>query len=259
MSTPTPLRVMEAHARVYRRTWRGSAVSTFLNPVLYLAAIGLGLGTLVDAGPRTGALAELPYLAWLTPGLLAASAMQTGFNDSAWPVMAGLKWRRTYHATLATPVGVRDLVLGRVGWVGVRVTMTVTVFALVGVAFGAVPIAGGFAAIGPGVLTGLAFSAPVVAFTASLRNDQHLSSAQRFGIVPMFLFSGTFFPISQLPEPIRPVAYVTPLWHGVELARAAALGLPTTFGGGWHLLFLVATAAAGLVLAVPAFRRRLVT
>jgi lipooligosaccharide transport system permease protein len=258
MATPRAVRVMEGRARVYRHTWRGSAVSTFLNPVLYLAAIGLGLGTLVDAGPGEAVLGGVAYITWLTPGLLAAAAMQTGFNDSAWPVMAGLKWRRTFHATLATPVGVRDLVLGQLGWVALRVTMTATVFALVGIAFGAVPLGGGLAAVAPGALTGLAIGAPMLAFTAALRNDQHLSSMLRFGIVPMFLFSGTFFPITELPGWIQPIAYAPPLWHGVELARAAALGDPTTFGALAHAAFLFAIIAMGVTLAVTAFRRRLV-
>jgi hypothetical protein len=155
--------------------------------------------------------------------------MQTGFNDSAWPVMAGLKWRKTYHATLATPISVRDLLAGQVIWVAIRVTMTAAVFAAVGVAFGAIPIGGAVFAVGPGLLTGLAFAGLVTAFTASLKKEIHLSSLQRFGIVPMFLFSGTFFPVTELPGWVQPIAYLTPLWHGVELTRAVSLGLPMTF------------------------------
>jgi lipooligosaccharide transport system permease protein len=257
MATPHALRVLEGHARVYRHTWRGSAVSTFVTPVLYLAAIGLGLGALVDAGPRGEALDGLSYLAWLTPGLLAAATMQTGFNDSAWPVMAGLKWRKTYHATLATPISVRDLLAGQVIWVAIRVTMTAAVFAAVGVAFGAIPIGGAVFAVGPGLLTGLAFAGLVTAFTASLKKEIHLSSLQRFGIVPMFLFSGTFFPVTELPGWVQPIAYLTPLWHGVELTRAVSLGLPMTFSPLVHITVLVACAAAGIALADRILERRL--
>jgi lipooligosaccharide transport system permease protein len=257
MATPRALRVLEGHARVYRHTWRGSAVSTFLNPVLYLAAIGIGLGALVDAGPGGAQLGDLSYLVWLTPGLLAAAAMQTGFNDSSYPVMAGLKWRKTYHATLATPVGVDDLVLGHLGWVAVRVLMTVTVFGAVGVAFGALSAGGAAAALGPGLLTGLAFAGPVVAYTASLKKEMHLASLQRFGIVPMFLFSGTFFPITRLPEWIQPVAWLTPLWHGVELTRAVSLGLPTDFPPIVNVAFLLACLVVGGILARRTVARRL--
>jgi lipooligosaccharide transport system permease protein len=251
------LRVLEGHARVYRHTWRGSVFSTFLNPVLYLLAIGVGLGALVDAGPRGAELGDLRYIVWLTPGLLAAATMQTGFNDSSYPVMAGLKWRKTYQATLATPVSVRDLVLGHLGWVAIRVTMTATVFAAVGVAFGAISIRGAVASVGPGLLTGMAFAGPIVAYTASLKKEMHLASLQRFGIVPMFLFSGTFFPISRLPDWIEPLAYLTPLWHGVELTRAAALGLPTTFAPAWHVAVLVACLVVGTVLAQRFIARRM--
>lgn len=248
---------MEGRARVYRHTWRGSAVSTFLEPVLYLAALGMGLGALVDAGPGGGTLDGVDYLTWLTPGLLAATAMQTGFNDSSWPVMAGLKWRRTFHATLATPVGVRDLVLGQLGWVALRLTMSVAVFAVVGVLFDALSVRGALLAVLPGVLTGLAFAAPMLAFTAAFQDAQHLSSMLRFGIVPMFLFSGTFFPISELPGWAQPVAIATPLWHGVELVRGAALGTPSSFGSVVHTGVLAAIIATGVTAAVPVFRRRL--
>jgi lipooligosaccharide transport system permease protein len=249
--------VLEAHARAYRRTWRASAASTFLTPLLYLAAMGIGLGSLVDAGPRAGALAGLSYLAWLTPGLLAASAMQTGFGDSAWPVLASLKWRRTYQAVLATPLGVEDIVAGHLAWVAVRVGMTVCAFALAGVLFGALSIGGALAAVAPGILTGLAFAAPALAFTVGLTRDVALSSAMCFGIVPTFLFSGTFFPIGELPPGIRWIAYASPLWHGVEVTRAVSLGLPSTLPAVAHVGVLLGLIATGALVARRRLRRRL--
>ncbi|MGH3442815.1 MAG: ABC transporter permease [Nitriliruptorales bacterium] len=256
MATPVPLRVLESHARVYRRTWRGSAISAFLNPILYLAALGMGLGTLVDRGD-TAALA-LPYVEWLAPALLVASTMQTGFNESAWPVMAGLKWRETYHAALATPVGVRDLVLGHIGWVTIRVTMTGLVFAIVAVGFGAMRPVAVPLAVAIGTLTGIAFAAPITAYTAGLDRDYHLTSLMRFGIVPMFLFSGTFFPIERLPGWLEPVAFFTPLWHGVEIARAVGLDEPTRLPILVNVAVLAVLAVAGTAAAIPLFARRLV-
>lgn len=256
MATPVPLRVLETHARVYRRTWRGSAISAFLNPILYLAALGMGLGTLVDRGD-TAAL-DMPYVEWLAPALLVASTMQTGFTESAWPVMAGLKWRETYHAALATPVGVRDLVLGHIGWATVRVTMTGGVFAIVAVLFGAMRPAAAPLAIAIGTLTGIAFAGPITAYTAGVDKDYHLVSLMRFGIVPMFLFSGTFFPIERLPDRLEPLAYLTPLWHGVELARAVGMGDPTRFPVLLNVAVLAVLAVAGTALAVPLFAKRLV-
>ncbi len=212
--------------------------------------------SLVDRG-GTGALETVDYLTYLAPGLLAATAMQTGAGDSAWPVMAGIKWVKTYDAMLATPVGVRDLALGHLGWVGVRLAMVSGVYAMVMMLFGAVDVLWGAVAVLPAVLTGLAFAAPVTAFTAGLDNDMHLASLFRFGIVPMFLFSGTFFPISQLPDWMEPLAVVTPLWHGVELTRGIALRQATEWAPALHVAYLAALTVLGTWLAVRRLRERL--
>jgi len=257
MAVPAPLRVVEAGARVYRRTWRGSVISTFLNPVLFLLAMGVGLGTLVDEG-RGNTELGIAYLTFLAPGLLAATAMQTGAGDASYPVMAGIKWRKTYHAALATPLGVRDLVLGHVGWVTVRLTFVTVVYAGVMTLFGATTVAEGLLAVPPAVLTGVAFAAAVTAYTANLQRETGLSTLFRFVIVPLFLFSGTFFPISQLPDAIEPAAYATPLWHGVSLCRNLALGLPFEVHPLLSVGYLGLWAGVGTWLSIRVMRRRLV-
>ncbi|MDR9450950.1 MAG: ABC transporter permease, partial [Acidimicrobiia bacterium] len=246
-----------AHALVYRRTWRGSVISTFFSPVLYLLAMGVGLGSLVDEGAGQADLGGLSYLAFLAPGLLVATAMQTGAGDGSWPVMAGIKWTKTYHATLATPIGVRDLVVGHLGWVGLRLTFVSAVFVAIMAAFGAVESWVGVAAMIPAVLTGLVFAAATTAYAAYLESDTGLSTLFRFGIVPMFLFSGTFFPISQLPDWLEPLAAVVPLWHGVELARVMALGIPTTWPPVLHVAYLLAWIVGGTWVAFRTFSRKL--
>lgn len=258
MAAPTAFRVLEAHAVSYRHTWRGSVITTFLNPVLYLAAMGIGLGTLVDRGAGEATLEGITYLAFLAPGLLAATAMQTGTGDASYPVMAGMKWIKTYHAALSTPVRTRDIVLGHLGWVAVRLAFTTVVFAAVMASFGAAPIGRALLAVGPAMLTGLAFAAAVTGYTAALESEYGLSSLFRFGIVPMFLFSGTFFPITQLPGWIQPVAYLTPLWHGVALARATALGESPPWAASSHLGYLLLWVAIGVAVSMFNFRRRLV-
>ena len=257
MALTTSLRVFEASAAAYRRTYRGSLITTFLNPVLYLAALGAGLGSLVDAGTGAAPLPGVGYLAFLAPGLLAAAAAQTGAGDASYPVMAGLKWRRTYHAVLATPVGIADLVAGLLGWVLVRVTMTAVVFAAVMTAFGAAPLPRALLACLPAILTGIAVGAAVCAFTASLDSEYGLAYLFRFGIIPMFLFSGTFFAITQLPGWVQPLARLTPLWHGVELSRAVALDTAPAWPAAVHVAYLVAWLGVGVALAVRNFRRRL--
>ena len=254
MSAPA-LRVLEGQLRAYRHTWRGSAISTFLMPILFLGAMGMGLGTLVDRG---GGVEGLTYLQFIGTGLLAASAMQIAASDGAFPVMAGMKWRKTYHAALATPVTALDLAAGHLGWVLLRLVLASVVYAGVLAGFGVAGLGRTLLGVGPAVLTGLAFAAPVMAFAARLHSDYGLSALFRFGVVPLFLFSGTFFPVSRLPDWVEPLALLTPLWHGVQLTRSAVLGTPMALHPAVSVAVLVACFVVGAWLTVRGFRRRLV-
>lgn len=267
MAVAAPIRVLEAQYRTYKRTWRGSVISTFLQPVLFLTAIGVGLGTLVDDGAGDSTL-PIAYLAFLATGILPATAMQTGASDGAWPVMAGFKWRKDYHATIATPITVRDLILGRFGFASIRLTFVLTVYtifvaifdALPG--FDAVPLWPGVLGIPPAVLTGLAFTAAVTAFTCTRESEIGLANLFRFGIVPLFLFSGTFFPVDQLPDWMEPLAPMTPLYHGVELVRKLVMSdleapLVSTTPMWVHLAYLLVLFVIGTALAVHYLDRKL--
>jgi lipooligosaccharide transport system permease protein len=246
----------------YRRTWRGTLTTSILYPILYLLAMGIGLGHLVDshlaARGGLGRLGGVSYVKYIAPGLLVSTAMQWGTNESMYPVMGGLKWLKTYHALLATPIQVEDLVHAHLAWVAARAAGSAAIFLAVLAAFGdlASPLAA--ASLVVAVLTAVAFAGPVAAFTATQDNDSALSLVYRMCIVPLFLFSGTFFPIAQLPGWVQVLCRATPLYHGVALARALTLG---TFNAGddlGHLAYLVAMAVLGLVLARRAFERRLV-
>jgi lipooligosaccharide transport system permease protein len=250
------LRAMEAQARRYRHTWRASVFSSFLSPVLFLLAMGVGLGSLVD---ERGGPGGISYLIWLAPGLIMATAMQVGFGESTYPVLASIRWTKTYHSALSTPLVTEELVIGHLGWVTIRLAQVALAYGAVAAAFGAVRLSVLPAVMLAAVLTGLAFSAPTMWFTAALEKDTAISSALRFGITPLFLFSGTFFPIEQLPVFLRPVAYLTPLWHGVELARTWTLGIDPLIRPVWHVLFLSALAGVGAVGGARRLRRRLVT
>jgi lipooligosaccharide transport system permease protein len=257
MATPLAFRVMEANLITYRRVWKGSAVSSFLNPVLYLSAMGLGLGTLVDSAGTAGTLGAGSYLDFLAPGLLVANAMMIGTFESSWPVMAGIKWLKTFQATLASPVGVGGLVAGHFLWVGFRLALVSVVFLGVMLAFGATDLAGAALLIVPAVLVGLAMAGPMTAFTATRESEQGLTTVFRFAITPMFLFSGTFFPISQLPGWMQPLAALTPLWHAVEVARRWAIGTASALPIWQHLVYLVALFAVGAYLSNRFLSRRL--
>jgi lipooligosaccharide transport system permease protein len=197
------------------------------------------------------------YLTFLAPGLLAATAMQTGAGEGAWKVMAGLKWTKTYHAALATPVGVTSLVLGHVLWSAARVAMVSVVFAAVMAAFRVAPVLQSLLAAGPAILVGTAMAAGTTAYTARLKKDIGLPMLFRFVIIPMFLFSGAFFPISQLPGVLQGVAYATPLFHGVELCRAIVVGTAPAVAPLLSIGYLLAWIAVGTALVVPPFTRKL--
>lgn len=256
MATSGSLLFIERSARVYRRTWRGSVISTFMNPILYLLAMGLGLGSLVDDGGGSTQL-DFDYLTFLAPGLLAAATMMTAAGESLYPVMAGMKWNKYYHDALATPISIRNLVIGHFGWVSVRILFTAVVFTGVMVAFGTISPATALLVIPPSVLGGLAFAGPVTAYAAQLENETGLSALFRFVITPLFLFSGTFYPIDQLPDWMEPVAYVTPLWHAVETTRGLALGIETTWAPILHYGVLVVFLIVGAIIADRFFHRRL--
>lgn len=230
----------------------------FVNPLLYLGAMGLGLGTLVDRGVGQASLGDVSYAAFLAPGMLVATAMQTGAMQGAWPVMAGIKWRRSYQATLATPVAVDDLLLGNTLWVGARLLMSAVAFGLVVVLLGLASVPGVLLALPAALLSGLSFGLPMTAFTATVHNDAYLATVFRFGVIPMFLLSGTFFPVEQLPGAVGVVARVLPLYHAVELARAATLGGATELAWPVHVLVPAAYALAGGLAARHTFARRLV-
>lgn len=250
------LRVVEHRLLLYRRSWRGSVISSFLTPTLFLASIGLGLGGLVDA---RGSALGVPYVVFLAPGLLAGTAMQTAAGEATFPVMSGFLWSRSFQAMAVTPLGPRQIAVGFLCWVGLRLAFVCAVYVAIIAAFDAAASPLVVLAIPAGVLTGLAFAAPIAAYSATQRETQGFNALFRFGITPLFIFSGTFFPIDQLPWFLQPVAWLTPLFHGVSLARDLALG---TIGAhpletAVHVGYLAALVALGTWLAIVTFTRRL--
>ncbi len=256
MSAPA-VRVLEHQYVAYRRTWRGSVFQGFLAPVLFLGAMGIGLGSFVDRS-GAGLLQGVPYLAFLGPGLLAATAMQTAAFESMYPVLAGIMWIRSYHGMLATPIGVRDIVAGILGWTAIRLTLVASIFVAVIVVMGVARSPGVVFAVPAAVLTGMAFAAPITAFTATQDTDDAFPVLFRFAITPLFLFSGTFFPIERLPAALQPIAYLTPLYHGVTLTRGLSLGTLDLPGVLVHGGVLAVIVVAGFAAARRTFERRLV-
>ena len=253
------LRVFEHRLLEYKRIWRGTLFNSFLTPVLFLASMGLGLGGYVDSA-GSNVLGGLRYIEFLGPGLLAATAMQVGTFEATFPILGGFIWDRMFHAMHATPISPRDVAFGSIAWIAFRLTLVTTVFAFVLVLFGGVRSVLIVLAIPVAVLTGLAFATFVAAFSATQRVMTRFNYIFRFLIQPLFLFSGTFFPVEQLPVWLQPVAWLTPVFHGVALARGLALGTafenPAIFVV--HAVILVGFVLVGMWLVIRLFERRLV-
>jgi lipooligosaccharide transport system permease protein len=253
--TAPALSVLEYNLVSYRRTWRGSALSSFVLPVLFVIGFGISVGSLVDAG---GKLGNESYLQFIVPGMIASTAMQVGFGEATFPVMAKLQWIKTYHAMIAAPLRVRDILAGDMAFLVVRIVSTSAVFLLVTALFGAVASWWSLLVLPITALIGLAFAAPMFAVCARVDTTVYFSFIQRFLIIPMSLFAGVFFKVSSLGWSVRWLAYVSPLWHGVELCRAAtSIDHGSLLAAVGHLAYLTLWAVVGLWLAYRSFIHRL--
>jgi lipooligosaccharide transport system permease protein len=245
--------VLEYNLTAYRRVWRASVLSSFALPILFLLGMGVSVGSYVDA---RGALGT-DYLDYIAPGVLMSTALQVAVGESTWPVFGSFTWTRTYYAMQATPLRVRDILAGSVGFVLVRVGIACAGFLIVMLAFGTIHSAWALTALPVCLLLGLAVTAPCFAYAATIKNDGMFAVLLRFAVIPMTLFAGVFFPVDQLPPAVRPLAYASPLWHGVELCRAAMLGVPTPWPVWIHLAYLAALSGLGLWWAWIAYTKRL--
>ena len=251
------MRAFRCWLTTYRRLWRSSVWSSFLGPVFYLAAMGYGLGSLVDKN-GTASLGGVPYVVFVAPAILAFQAMNTGISNASFPVYSSVHWSRIYLAAQATQLRPADINRGHLMFITMRVAMNSACFIVVMAAFGT--IRSGWAALllPVAALTGVAFAAPVAAWAVTLDKDYVMNYVFRFGAVPMMLFSGTFFPVSRLPGWLQPVAYATPLWHAVALCRGLSLGTGlTAWSAAAHVGYLAAIATAGLWAGSVTYRRRL--
>lgn len=258
-SGSTVSRVFEHRLMAYRRTFRSTIFTSFVTPTLFLAAMGLGLGSYVDDG-SSASLGGISYLVFLAPGLLAAAAMNSAAFEATFPIMSGLTWSRIYHAMYATPISARDVTLGNLLFIAARLLLICTVFTIVIVLFDAAESPLIVLAIPAAVLTGMAFAAPIAAFSATQKTPIKFNALFRFVITPLFLFSGTFFPVSSLPPVMQVVAWFTPLYHGLNLTRGLSLGTITAdpVAAVVDVLFLSAFVIVGTYFAIRTIGARLV-
>jgi ABC-type polysaccharide/polyol phosphate export permease len=240
----------------YRKTWRGTIVISVANPLLFLAGIGAGLGNLVDRHTPEQ-LGSVSYLAFFAPGLLAASAMQTGFLEGAGRVATAAGWAGSYRSATTTPLEPSEIMGGHLLFIGFRVLSSSAAFVAVMVVFGASDGWWALAVLPAALLTGLAFAAPVAAWAVGVRFPRKINSVFRFAIMPLYLFSGTFFAAGQLPRWVRPIVEALPLWQGVELCRTLSLGTATALSAGIHAGYLLVLTTGGVMAARVTYRRRL--
>ncbi|MCW2807738.1 MAG: type transporter [Marmoricola sp.] len=251
-------RLVDYWATVYLRTWKGSVVSSFLVPLLYILAMGVLLGGFIKGDPSKleGATS---YLAFVAPGMVAAQAMTTVFGEVTYPVMGMIKWQRIYYSMIATPLTVGDIVFAQLGFVMFRVATVCAVFLAVMSPFGVFASWWGvLVAFFVQLLIGLAFATPIFALTAAMKDESAFSLVFRLGMIPLFLFSGAFFPITNLSAAMEWFARLTPLWHGVDLTRMLVLGTVDVSMAVVHVVYLGLLAAAGWWLTVRNLQRRLV-
>ncbi|MGB0102145.1 MAG: ABC transporter permease [Nocardioides sp.] len=250
-------RLVDYWALVYLRSWKGTAVSSFVNPLFYVLAMGVLLGDYIDGDPAQLDGAST-YLAFIAPGLLAAQAMQVVFGETTYPVMAMTKWQRTYFGMIASPLSVREVILGHLGFVLFRVGLTCLVFTLVLAPFGVfATVWGAVLAFLVQFLVGLAFATPIYAFSAGLKDESAFAIVFRLGMIPLFLFSGAFFPIENLNGWMEVLARVTPLWHGVDLTRMLTLDTVDLSAALVHVVYLAVLAVLGWFWAVRRLTRRM--
>lgn len=251
--------VVEHLARVWRRYIDINIASAVGTPVLYLFAFGVGLGVLVNASTGPGGIDGVPYIVYVAPALIAMTAVTITTSEFTFPVMAGFKWNPIFIGMNAAPLSGRQIVDGVVIFAAIRTVLTLLVYFAIMAAFQAVPASTGILTVFTATLAGLALGTPLLAYAASITEDRgQFSIVQRVLVLPLTLFSGTVFPLEQLPWFLQWIGWLSPLWHGSELGRVVAYGAERP---RWlivaHVVFLVVVTIIGWRIAVRIATRRL--
>lgn len=251
--------VAEHRFRVMRSYTQTVVVTAIGNPLIYLYAMGVGLATLVDANLGEGAVNGVSYLTFVAPALLASAAIAVSSEEFTYPILLGFKWNPVFYGMNASPIQPGQIINGIVISVTARMLVTCGLYYGFMLLFGAVPSPIGFLAVFAALLTGLGFGAMLMAYTSTITEDTgQIAMVMRFLVLPMTLFSGTFFPLSVLPPYLQWIGWISPLWHGTELSRVFAYGASEPI---WlsilHALYLAGLLALGWTWARRVTSRRL--
>jgi lipooligosaccharide transport system permease protein len=229
------------------------------NPLFYLIAVGIGIGVLVEKSSGTSGTSGIKYIAFIAPALLANSAIAAVMDECVFPTIEGFKWRKLFYAQNSTPITGRQIALGVYLAALCRAVFSVTIYYILLIAFNVVDFGVSVLLIPVAVLGGGAFGAVILYAAAKIeKDDQFFNILGRLVIMPMFLFSGTFFPLSSMPIYLQPIGWISPLWHATELGREAAFdyGIGSTMVL-IHIIFLTTLVALGLFLSRRQFETRL--
>jgi lipooligosaccharide transport system permease protein len=228
-------------------------------PILYLLGLAVGLAALIDAPVAEGGV-EVPYLVFVAPALLMTSTIAVASEEFTYPVMAGFKYRRYFFGFSASALSPSQIATGVVFGATARMIVVAVAYAAFLYIFGAIPDqATGWLSIFIAILAGLAFGIPLMAYAASIADDKgQFALVQRFIFMPMFLFSGTFYPLSTLPLWLQWIGWISPLWHATEIGRWLTYGRPIEPAMLLvHFGYLTILIAVGFVLGRRVFQRRL--
>jgi lipooligosaccharide transport system permease protein len=249
------LKLVRRNFLAYKHFWI-AFVSGFFEPFFYLVAVGFGVGQFIDKVPFAGARIE--YATFLAPGLLAASTLNGAIFDGFFAPFFKLNWMKTYDGIVTTPISIPDIAVGEVVWATIRGTIYGTGFLVVMLILGLIDSAWALFAIPAVMLSAGALSAGAMVLTGSTRQISSLEKVMTLVVFPLFLFSGTFFPVSLYPGPLQPIVKATPLYHAATLLRSLTTGLvsPATLG---HVAYLAAMFVIAGAIAVRLIRRRLVS
>lgn len=251
--------IAEHRFRVMRAYSQTVLLTAIGNPLLYLYALGVGLATLVDSNLGDEAVEGVSYLAFVAPALLCSAALTVAGEEFSYPMLLGYKWNPTFFGMNATPIQPGQIVNGIVISVTARMLVTCGCFYIFMLIFGAISSPLGFLVVFTSVLTGVSFGAVLMGYVSTLTEDTgQIAMVMRFIILPMTLFSGTFFPLSVLPIYLQWIGWISPLWHGTELSRIFAYGMSEPI---WltvvHVAYLVGLLAFGWIWAQRVAVKRL--
>ncbi|MBI5016124.1 MAG: ABC transporter permease [Deltaproteobacteria bacterium] len=249
------VRVWQRDLTVYRKIWKISLLPPLLEPLLYLAAFGVGLSGLVGAMPYRGT--TVPYLQFIAPGLLAINIMQNAFFENTYGSFVRMVYQKTFSAILSTPLSAEDVIAGEIAWGATKSVIATAIMMAVILPFGFVSYPEGLLILPLALLGGLAFGAVAMTFTATIPSIDVFNLPTFLFVTPMFFFSGTFFSTERLPHWAQLVALALPLTHVAEAARALALG---RLEGRvlWNVAYLVAFVGIFFPLSLRLMRRRLI-